>query len=81
MAAGRSRGSRPRRVILPGVAELLRPAAPGLVASSGRQATGREAHTQKSGMDTSLIVQRLREATSDPEPAAGEQGAAPAGPQ
>ncbi|HEY5989432.1 MAG TPA: hypothetical protein VIV12_24085 [Streptosporangiaceae bacterium] len=47
MAAGRSRESRPRRVILPGVAELLRPAAPGLVASSGRQASGREAHPQK----------------------------------
>jgi hypothetical protein len=47
VAAGRSRGSRPRRVILPGVAELLRPAAPGLVPSSERLASGREAHPQK----------------------------------
>jgi hypothetical protein len=47
VAGGRSRGFRPRRVILPGVAELLRPAAPGPVASSGRQVSGREAHPQK----------------------------------
>ena len=48
MAAGRARGSRPRRVSLPGVAELLRPAAgPGPASDSGRQASGREAHPQK----------------------------------
>ena len=44
MAAGRGRG---RRVSLPGVAELLRPAAPDPVASDERQATGREKHDQK----------------------------------
>jgi hypothetical protein len=135
VAGGRSRGSRPRRVILPGVAELLRPAAPGLVASSGREASGREAHPQKitvylsaeeylalerarlalrargigadrgrlvreaiavlladldAGMDTSLVVQRLRAITSGPEPAEGTKpgtgtggtaGEQPAGPQ
>ncbi len=47
MAAGRARGSRPRRVSLPGVAELLRPATPGPSAADGRQASGREAHPQK----------------------------------
>ena len=46
------RGSRPRRVSLPGVAELLRPATPGSSASGpstgdGRQASGREPHPQK----------------------------------
>ncbi len=46
------RGSRPRRVSLPGVAELLRPATPGPTAAGpatgdGRQASGRESHTQK----------------------------------
>ena len=44
MAAGRGRS---RRVSIPGVAELLRPAAPGPVASDERQATGRERHDQK----------------------------------
>ena len=47
MAAGRARGSRPRRVSLPGVAELLRPVGPGLASDFGRQASGREAHPQK----------------------------------
>lgn len=47
MAAGRARGSRPRRVSLPGVAELLRPVGPGPASDSGRQASGREAHPQK----------------------------------
>jgi hypothetical protein len=47
VAAGRERGSRPRRVSLPGVAELLRPVGPGLANDSGRQASGREAHPQK----------------------------------
>ena len=44
MAADRGRG---RRVSIPGVAELLRPVAPGPVASDERQATGREKHDQK----------------------------------
>ena len=47
MAAGRARGSRPRRVSLPGVAALLRPVGPGPASDSGRQASGREAHPQK----------------------------------
>jgi hypothetical protein len=47
VAAGRPRGSRARRVSLPGVAELLRPAAPGPCAHGGRQASGRAAHPQK----------------------------------
>jgi hypothetical protein len=44
VAAG---GPRLRRVSLPGVAELLRPAAQDLPETDGRQASGREAHTQK----------------------------------
>ncbi len=44
MAAGRGRS---RRVSIPGVAELLRPVAPGPIASDERQATGREKHDQK----------------------------------
>jgi len=52
VAAGRARGSRPRRVSLPGVAELLRPATPapavpGCSVGGGREASGREAHPQK----------------------------------
>jgi len=47
VAAGRERGSRPRRVSLPGVAELLRPVGPGLASDIGRQASGRETHPQK----------------------------------
>jgi hypothetical protein len=47
VAAGRARGSRPRRVSLPGVAELLRPVGPGLASDFGREASGREAHPQK----------------------------------
>jgi len=47
VAAGRERGPRPRRVSLPGVAELLRPVGPGPATDSGRQASGREAHSQK----------------------------------
>jgi hypothetical protein len=34
-------------VSLPGVAELLRPATPGPASDSGRQASGREGHSQK----------------------------------
>jgi hypothetical protein len=44
VAAGRGRS---RRVSIPGVAELLRPAARDPVASDERQATGREKHDQK----------------------------------
>ena len=47
MATGRGRS---RRVSLPGVAELFRPAAPGPVDPDGddqRRASGRERHTQK----------------------------------
>jgi hypothetical protein len=44
VAAGRGRT---RRVSLPGVAELLRPAAPGPDGGDQRQASGRERHTQK----------------------------------
>lgn len=47
MAAGRARGSRSRRVSLPGVHELLRTAGPGPASDSGRQASGRETHPQK----------------------------------
>jgi hypothetical protein len=44
VASGRGR---PRRVSLPGVAELLRPAAPGPDGGDQRLATGREKHSQK----------------------------------
>jgi hypothetical protein len=44
VATGRGRS---RRVSLPGVAELLRPAAPGPDGGDERQASGREKHTQK----------------------------------
>ena len=44
MAPGRGRS---RRVNVPGVAELLRPAAPLPDAADERQATGRERHDQK----------------------------------
>ena len=44
MAAGRGRS---RRVSLPGVAELLRPAARGPDGGDQRQASGREKHAQK----------------------------------
>jgi hypothetical protein len=44
VAAARGRS---RRVSIPGVAELLRPAAPDPVTSDERQATGREKHDQK----------------------------------
>jgi len=44
VAAGRGRS---RRVSLPGVAELLRPAAPGPDGGDQRQASGRERHSQK----------------------------------
>jgi hypothetical protein len=44
VATGRGRS---RRVSLPGVAELFRPAAPGPDGGDQRRATGRERHTQK----------------------------------
>jgi hypothetical protein len=44
VASGRSR---PRRVSLPGVAELLRPATPGPDGGDQRRASGREKHAQK----------------------------------
>ena len=47
MAAGRPRGARSRRVSLPGVAELLRPAARSPATDPERQASGREQHSQK----------------------------------
>jgi hypothetical protein len=46
VASGRSRGSRSRRVSLPGVAELLRPVR-SPTPETERQATGRESHPQK----------------------------------
>jgi hypothetical protein len=47
VAPGRPRGSRSRRVSLPGVAELLRPAGRGPVTEAERLASGRERHPQK----------------------------------
>jgi hypothetical protein len=47
VAAGGPRLSRGRRVSLPGVHELLRPAIRDQAAHEGRQASGREAHSQK----------------------------------
>lgn len=47
MAAGRTRGACPRRVSLPGVAELFRPAVPGPYGEVGRPASGRDPHPHK----------------------------------
>jgi hypothetical protein len=47
VAPGRPRGSRSRRVSLPGVAELLRPVGRVPVVEAQRQASGRERHAQK----------------------------------
>ena len=47
MAPARSGGTRPRRVSLPGVAELLRPSTRHPAVEPERQASGRERHTQK----------------------------------
>jgi hypothetical protein len=47
VAPARSGGSRPRRVSLPGVAELLRPSARRPAVDTGRLASGRESHSQK----------------------------------
>jgi len=46
VAPARSGGSRPRRVSLPGGAELLRPSSRRPVAETERQASGRESHPQ-----------------------------------
>ncbi len=47
MAQGRVRGSGPRLVRVPGIAELLRPAAQVPVGADQRQASGRESHSHK----------------------------------
>jgi hypothetical protein len=47
VAPGRPRGSRTRRVSLPGVAELLRPSGRSPAIDAERQASGRERHPQK----------------------------------
>jgi hypothetical protein len=48
VASGRPRGSsRPRRVSLPGVAEILRPPPRSPAVESERLASGRESHPQK----------------------------------
>jgi len=47
VAASRPRLTRGRRVSLPGVHELLRPAIREEAAPAGRQASGRESHSQK----------------------------------
>src|SRR6266702_4130754 len=47
MAQGRARGSGQRRVRVPGIAELLRPASQPPVVSGQRQASGRESHSHK----------------------------------
>ena len=47
MAPSSSRLSRGRRVSLPGIHELLRPATRDQAAHDGRPASGREAHSQK----------------------------------
>jgi hypothetical protein len=61
--AGRPRLAR-KRVSLPGVAELLRPANRDVAAPDGRQASGREAHPQKITVylssDELLDLERVR---------------------
>jgi hypothetical protein len=47
VAQGRVRRSGQRRVRVPGIAELLRPAAQVPVGADQRQASGRESHTHK----------------------------------
>jgi hypothetical protein len=47
VAPGRPRGSRTRRVSLPGVGELLRPSGRSPAVEAQRQASGRESHSQK----------------------------------
>jgi hypothetical protein len=66
VAAGRAHRTRPRRVNLPGVAELFRPGGlgPGPASDSGRPASGREAHPQKItvylSVDELLELERAR---------------------
>ncbi len=47
MAQGRARRSGQRRVRVPGIAELLRPAAQRPIGTDQRQASGREGHSHK----------------------------------
>jgi hypothetical protein len=47
VAQGRTRRSGQRRVRVPGIAELLRPAAPIPVSADQREASGRESHSHK----------------------------------
>ena len=47
MAQGRARRSGQRRVRVPGIAELLRPASQPPVGAGQRQASGRESHSHK----------------------------------
>ena len=47
MAQGRGRRSGQRRVTVPGIAELLRPAAPLPIHEDHRLASGRESHSHK----------------------------------
>ena len=47
MAQGRARGCGSRRVRMPGIAELLRPAVRSPATDPERQASGREQHSQK----------------------------------
>jgi hypothetical protein len=47
VAADGARGSRSRRVRLPGISELLRPVPAGPLLDDHRQASGREPHSQK----------------------------------
>lgn len=47
MAQGRARRAGQRRVKVPGIAELLRPAAPVSFRADQRPASGRESHTHK----------------------------------
>jgi hypothetical protein len=64
MAPGRPRGSRSRRVSLPGVAELLRPSGRGPAVEAQSQASGREQHPQKITVylagDELLALERAR---------------------
>ena len=64
MAPGRSRGSRSRRVSLPGVAELLRQSSRGPAIEELSQASGREQHPHKITVylsaDELLALERAR---------------------
>jgi hypothetical protein len=75
VAAGRSRGSRPRRVILPGVAELWISADRGRLV---REAIAVLLADLDAGFDTSLVVQRPRDSTGDTAARAPVPGQDPA---